>query len=276
MRIQLTLQHLPEAKVDFNYQYHLSSWIYKTLAQADGDFAEWLHQQGHVYGKRAYRLFTFGKLQPRRYGVDRQSKMLVLKEAPTTLTLSFHVPDTLQHFVTGLFEHQRFSLGSRHYHVDFEVQTVRMLPPPAFKETMRYRCESPILISRLYEGNPYPQYLAPDAPEYASLLLQNLLRKWRAWQGVTVLSNEAPLEESLPYNVPFAFRLLSRPRSKLLRVKTTDLRGYEFSFELTAPIELHEIGYNAGFGEKNAAAGMGLVQVVPGEEQSITGKHIVL
>jgi CRISPR-associated endoribonuclease Cas6 len=54
------------------------------------------------------------------------------------------------------------------------------------------------------------------------------------------------------------------------------LRGYEFSFELTAPIELHEMGYNAGFGEKNAAAGMGLVQVVPGEEQSITEKHIVL
>lgn len=267
MRIQLTLQHLPEAKVDFNYQYHLSSWIYKTLAQADGDFAEWLHQQGYVYGKRAYRLFTFGKLQPRRYRIDRQNKILVLAESPTTLTLSFHVPETVQHFVAGLFENQRFSLGSTHYHVDFEVQTVRMLPPPAFKETMRYRCESPLLISRLQANSRYPQYLAPDAPDYASLLLANLLRKWRAWQGVTVLSDEMPLEESMPCHLPFDFRLLSEPRSKLLRVKHTELRGYEFSFELTAPIELHEIGYYAGFGEKNAAAGMGMVQVLPGENE---------
>jgi len=262
MRIQLTLQHLPETKVDFNYQYQVSSWIYKTLAQADGDFAEWLHQQGYVYGKRAYRLFTFGKLHPRRYSIDQKNRMLVLLENTSTLTLSFYVPETMQHFVTGLFEQQRFRLGSLRYAVDFEVQMVRILPPPLFKETMRYRCESPMLISKQVEGNPYPQYLAPDAPDYASLLLQNLLRKWRAWQKVTALSNETPLEESLPSGVPFGFSLLSTPRSKLLRVKKTELRGYEFSFELTAPIELHEIGYYAGFGEKNAAAGMGMVQVV--------------
>ncbi|MBP8945755.1 MAG: hypothetical protein KBG25_07665, partial [Paludibacteraceae bacterium] len=64
----------------------------------------------------------------------------------------------------------------------------------------------------------------------------------------------------------FGFSLLGGIRQKLIRIKAgkadeTFLKGFEFEFKLTAPVELMRIGYYSGFGEKNSL-GFGCVEVV--------------
>ncbi len=49
------------------------------------------------------------------------------------------------------------------------------------------------------------------------------------------------------------------PRSKLLTVNSTQVRGWMMKFEAKGPVELLRLGYEAGFGERNAQ-GFGMVR----------------
>ena len=59
MKFKLVLRQKRGNKIPFNYQYPLSSAIYKFIKQADQEYAEQLHQKG--FGK-GFKLFTFSDL----------------------------------------------------------------------------------------------------------------------------------------------------------------------------------------------------------------------
>lgn len=260
MRIELKMEHLPNQILDFNYQYALSSWIYRQIEREDSDLARWLHNEGYKIGHRRYRLFTFSKLQPKLYEI--QNHRLILKEAPTRLLVSFWVPEVCQKFIMGLFHNQKLQLYTMGTRVEFYIKQVRLLPKPIFRPSMQYRCLTPILISRFVESKRYAQYLPPTHEDYSRLLYSNLVNKLLTHQRAGTYHGQSQASSLLSTSVPFAFRLLSPVRSKMICVKNVSLRGYEFDFELTAPSEIHEAGYYAGFGEKNAAAGMGMVKIL--------------
>ncbi len=253
MRLKLTLYHKNRQALPINYGYLLSSWVYRTLRQADGHFADWLHRQGFGYGGKHYKLFTFSQLSPRRFQIPPKSQSFILLEPPTKLILSFWLDEAVQHFVMGLFENQRFALYDAHHRVEFEVQSIQMLPLPDFQPTMHYRTLTPLCLSRNEEGKKHAQFLHPADPEFGTRLLQNLLRKQHA------LHNTTP--DTLTPPPDWSFQLQSEPRSKLLDIKGTQVRGYLFDFTLTTTPEMHRLGFLAGFGEKNSNTGMGLVGV---------------
>ncbi len=63
MRFKLTLQTLQyPAFLPFNYQYPLSSAIYKIIRSADKDFAAFLHNKGYGEGYKSFKLFTFSDI----------------------------------------------------------------------------------------------------------------------------------------------------------------------------------------------------------------------
>lgn len=260
MRLQITLNHDPKQVLPINYQYLISSWIYRTLGNADSDFARQLHHQGYDFGGRRYKLFTFSDLHPRRYDINGKARTFQLTQAPTQLVLSFYIDDALQHFVVGLFQNLKFTLASgTAFKVDFEIGSIEILPKLNFQPTMQFRLQTPICISQDQVGKRYAQYLAPTHEDYATLLVQNLLRKQRALQSVSASDQNLPL--SLP---PTNFRLLSTPKKSPRTIKNIKMIGYVFDFELSAPVELLELGYYAGFGEKNSALGMGMVGIKNG------------
>ncbi len=256
MRLKLTLQHAPNQVLPIDYEYLISSWIYRTIGQADSKFSEWLHQQGFGYGGKKYKLFTFAPLRPAWYDLDEKNRTFRLTKGPTTLELSFFIDDAIQHFVSGLFQDQRFKLASGSLRADFEVSAVEVLSLPDFHPTMQFQTVKPICISHDDPEHKYAAYLSPLNERYKTLLLQNLLRKQQALQPVTSTAPPAALD----MNVPFVFKLLSAPKARLLHIKETKVKGYAFDFELTAPKELMRLGFLGGFGEKNSSLGMGMVK----------------
>jgi hypothetical protein len=70
MRFLISLQREGSSSIlPINYQYELSSLIYKIIDRADSAFSEFLHRQGYMaYGKN-FRLFTFSRIQFDRYQV---------------------------------------------------------------------------------------------------------------------------------------------------------------------------------------------------------------
>lgn len=266
MKLQLNLICRPGSRIPFNYQYELSAWIYRTLASGDPAFTEWLHQQGYTLeGQKRFKFFTFSHLQLRPpFQPEPQRQSIRLDSGRASLVLSFLLDDSLHHFITGLFQKLHFGIGNpQFYPAEFTVDTVEILPKPAFQETMRYKALSPLCLGASEEGTPHAQYRSPTSPDYAGLLLNNLIHKlqtaghytptWAQQQATTMESPQLSL------------RLLSEPRKKGITLKShtaqqTQVVGYLFNFELTAPAQLQEIGYYAGFGEKNAQ-GFGCVEV---------------
>lgn len=233
-----------------NYQYEVSAWIYHTLHFGDAAFAEWLHNKGYNTGNRSFKLFTFSNLMAQRFKV-MQDRLRILSDQ-ATLYLTFRIDEAMQHFVQGLFQQQRLRIGDRKSQADFEVSRIEMLPEPEFSTKMTFRCLSPMCVSKPVERNGKLQswYLAPDHPEYAERLFENLLMRYQAVSPNT----EKPDTDSLKHT---SFTLKSSARSRLIKIKAdtpqeTRIRGYLFDFECQAPAELLKFGYEAGFGEKGS------------------------
>ncbi len=248
MRIKLTLHHRANAQVPINSNYAISSMIYHKLGEANRQFATQLHEEGWTVSGRKFKLFTFSRLRPQRYGIT--GDRLVLQEGPTSLTISFFVHEALGHFIEGLFKAYRFSIGDEKSQTDFEVESVDILPEIAFGDTMRFRLKSPVCISHQGETDRYAQYLAPDHDRYQEIFFNNLVNKFVASQ----MPPSSPQQEETP---EMRLKILTKPKSKLIHIKPDQdqpikIKGYTFDFEIQAPIELIQTGYWAGFGEKNS------------------------
>ncbi|MBN1414320.1 MAG: CRISPR-associated endoribonuclease Cas6 [Bacteroidales bacterium] len=266
MRFRLSLsivkKKLNGAKLPLNYQYELSSWMYRLINLSDPVFSSWLHDTGYSMDNRKFKMFTFSNLKPGRYTINGD-RMEILSDE-TELLVSFCLPQAVEHFITGLFRNQQFQLGDKTSNVCFSVTSIEKLPDIVFADTMRFSTLSPLVISRYDKsGSKYAQYISPADKEFPELLIKNLLAKY------TVI---ASLDGS-PFNTSDAvkdvftsFKLASEPRQKLIKIKEgtaqqTFLKGYMFRFALSAPANLMYIGYYAGFGEKNSL-GFGCCEVI--------------
>jgi CRISPR-associated endoribonuclease Cas6 len=130
---------------------------------------------------------------------------------------------------------------------------------------MRFRTISPLLISQKVEGLKAAKYLSPDEHAYSMRIANNLMNKLRAIQkaGMDIPdANPLPDMESCQTQI----KILSKPRKKGITIKAntpqqTQIVGFLYDFEITAPVPLLRIGYHAGFGEKNSL-GMGCCEII--------------
>ena len=260
MRFRLTFRRQGNKRIlPINYQYELSSWIYRVLGQADQQFATWLHDQGYQFEGKQFRLFGFSNLDLRPF--DRQGDRIRMKGDCAKLELGFGLPESGQHFIQGLFAEQSFRLGDQQSQVDFAVETLDLLAPPLFTSQTRWRTLSPVCVSRNREDGSV-HYLHPEEEDYPARLYHNLMRKMQSYtlaQGGLALPIP-PYEPSL-----MRFELLSQPRSSLITLaagtpRETRVRGYRYDFRLEADPSWLEFVWSVGLGEKNSM-GFGFVGV---------------
>lgn len=242
----------------FNYQYPVSAWVYKTIYEGNHEFAAFLHEKGFVSGSRSYKLFTFSQFRfpPKGFRVANNCMQLLCSQAQ--LELSFLVPEAMQHFIGGLFREQTFSIGDKQSKVNFGVRHVEALPFPDFANTVSFSANSPIMVSRYDENSKYAEYLKPGHADYERILFDNLARKYAAALEAGLLANSSPALNGT-VDMRFSFKEPVKQKGILVKAGTpmqTQLVGYMYDFEMTAPRELLYIGYFAGFGEKNSL-GMG-------------------
>ena len=259
MRLQLTLNNRPGSKLSLNYAYEFSSAVYRILSLADPAFSGWLHDVGFPLEGRRFRLFTISNLSfGEGFRTHRQDGTVTLGSRQY-LTLSFFVDEAVEKFVAGVFREQRFGIGTNGMKpVDFYIQSVEVEQPLPIAigigPVMRFRTLSPVVISRYVEGSRYEQYMSPEESGYEQQFFGNLLNKYES-------ARQAGLVPALPPgSAEMRFRLLSLPRSRLVRIKQgspeeTQVRGYDFEFELEGPAALLHFGYEAGMGLDNPVFG---------------------
>jgi len=258
MRITIELEpgHTLQRSLPLNYQYPLSAWIYKTIHEGNHEFADFLHNNGFSAGAKSYKFFTFSMLRFARGGFRIVSERIEITSGNVWLELSFLVPDALQHFVSGLFQNQNFTLGDKRSQVPFTVKRVEGQPLPAFSECITFKALSPIIVSRDVSGSRNAQYLEPTDGDFERIFFDNLIRKCAAASKAKLISCSNLTEQH-----DFRLEILSEPKKKGITIKPdtnmqTKIIGYMFDFRITAPPDLIKLGYLAGFGAKNSL-GMG-------------------
>ncbi|WP_339708373.1 hypothetical protein, partial [Algoriphagus aquimarinus] len=92
MRFNIVLERTGTGKyIPINYQYELSSAIYRIVDQADSEFAEFLHHHGYRANGRHFRLFTFSRLFFQGFKVVKESGRIEHYGSEVRLEVSFLV-----------------------------------------------------------------------------------------------------------------------------------------------------------------------------------------
>lgn len=266
MQFRLTLRPtVRQTLVPFNYAYRLSAFIYAVLADADAQYATFLHQQGYEYSPtRRFKLFTFSDLIIPNARIDARAGGLWITTPHIEWIVSFYVDQAAQHFIMGLFQDQRCVIATPRHRAEFIIERVEAIPVEIPSTTVTLRTLSSVVIAEKDERG-MDQYLYPGDAQFGPLLIDNLLAKWN--------SIPKPVSTNAQFDDDFAtsaltYRLLPdrEPRSRLITIKEassseTKVRGYYgFTFELSGPKELLELAVLAGVGRYNAE-GFGCVGV---------------
>jgi len=249
IKVRLAAREAPFA-LPINYNYHLAALIYRTLARSSEDYSRFLHDEGYRSGAKRFKLFTFSQLllPKRRIAGDK----LIGESSFVELLISSPVDQFVNHLASGLLSQNKVELAG----VRFAIKSIEALPLPEFSEGMRFTCLSPLVASTMVErdGKLQPHYYRYDDPRLSAAIGENLRRKLRLLSGREPPGGDFRLEFDRVY-------LKRHQVEKLIDYKGTRIKGLLAPFTARGPVELLQIGYEAGFGEKGSM-GFGMVAVV--------------
>lgn len=259
MRFKITLvTNEINGEIPINYQYPLSSAIYKILAKGDAGYAEFLHERG--YGK-GYKFFTFSDLE---FKYKRKDDRMILLDPKVELIVCFHLPEASKTFIEGLFKSEEIVIADKKSKTRFGVQSIISLENPLaiFEE-----CEiikvmvKPIsaIVSGPKNERRFYDYKLPDDVEFIPSLIYGWRNKIKdSYNGE--VANEAILSVEIEF-------YKNSYRKRLIHIKEgkkgwSKIRGsMNYKIILTAERRFIDLILNAGIGVE-CSQGMGCLEVV--------------
>ncbi len=250
MRLRVCLDNQAGTRLPMDYQEWLTAAVYGLLADSDADFARFLHDDGYQdEDGRRFKLFTFSWLRGARRVVDGDA--LRFAPGPLEWLVASPVEPFLTNLATGLLAAGALRVGP----ATIPITQIETLPAPPLAETAAFTCLSPI-VAALPLPDGRTRYLRPcDGDAFSAAVANNLRRKHRLLHG------DAPADDRFALTFDPAY-LARDPRggTKLTTFKGIHLVGAFCPFTVTGSADLMRVGYETGFGEKNAA-GFGMVEV---------------
>lgn len=239
-----------------NYQYPLSSALYKIISKGDKEYADFLHKTG--YGK-GYKLFTFSQINsPFKLKDDRLS----LQSNEVTFIVSFHLPQAMESFIKGLFQAETIDIADRKTKASFTVKSIESLPNPLQEYgdneilSIPLRVLSPVVTGLKDEEDKY-QFLSPQDSIFSDSLIYNWRNKVATCYDEGTAKPAILLLEVIPTKYPFKSRLMA---IKAGTPEETKIRGWlNFALKVTGEKRFVELLTNAGVGLYNAM-GCGCVE----------------
>jgi len=265
MRLKFTLKAVDNSPLSINYNYALSSAIYNLLRFGSPEFSQFLHSKGFQLEGKSFKLFSFA-LRLQEYKVVDTTLHLTSPLAILFVSSPL-IDDFIKNLVIGSFKNQRIEIYAEYQKTVFYIEQVELIPDPLFTQSINFDMVTPLVltIKKEHQGLFKPYYLRydDDIKLINSCLSNNLVNKFRllynkdyAGEGVSIIWDEAFIQDSLRKNK----RLSKKITITKFESRPIDIVGINIPFSISGDTELINIGYNAGFGEKNSM-GFGLVKV---------------
>jgi CRISPR-associated endoribonuclease Cas6 len=234
MRVRVSLEGT--GQIPFNYNLALAGAVYGSIKRVDLDLAYSIHSSTE------YKLFTFSWLRiPNR----RISNNGIHVDGNAHFFVSSPIRRIITSFVEGLFQEPYVKID----HACFEVDTIKILKLPKFNGKMVFSTLSPIIVRTAKKENDKLRIidLYPTNQEFYENLKSNLIKKYRKLYDAG--------KEDISFLRP------SSTKPVRIKIKNTFHRASHMVFEASGDSELLQLGYEAGFGEKNSM-GFGMVRTV--------------
>lgn len=246
MRLKLTLIPSGKTRIGFNYNYYVSSMLYKVLNESSSKYAQELHEKGYMLGKKKFKLFTFSSLFPERLKVVDNTLELSGK---IELYISSPVKSFVFHLADGLLSMGKIRIDN----TELKVESVEVLPLAEFNREAKFKCLSPVTTSTVEETQKGQRTVPciPGTEKFIENIKNNLLRKYYL------------IHKKLPEDMAFEMHfkeddLKKYSKGKLIKFKEIFIKGFLIPFTVKGSSQLIKTGYDCGFGEKNSA-GFGMV-----------------
>lgn len=266
MRLKVKLAANSTKAISINYNHSLSAAIYKLLKLGSPEFSEFLHEIGYTIKNKKYKLFTFA-LQFEKAVYSNQA-LLLQSPAAYLYISSLLIDDFIKNFVIGTFEQQSVEVYSNNILSKFVIEQVELIPPPIFKSEMKLKLMTPLVLSTYIEHNgKEAQYFLrynDNIEDINRVFQNNLINKYEVsgnrkydGEGVKIAWDEDYISNAEKRNLR-----LSKKISIYKDIKNPiDIVGIFCPFKVEGDPELIKIGYECGFGEKNAT-GFGMTYAV--------------
>ncbi len=241
MRVTLEFGFERRLSLPIQYNYIVQGFLYGNITPELGEF---LHDQGFMFEKRSFKMFTFSRLQGR---YELKGDRIVFYP-PVTLTISSPFDRFMQELANTMLQKGDFELaGCKVY-----VAKISVLPEVQIEDEIRINMLSPVVVySTLMtkEGKKKTYYYSPFETEFTDSLDNNLRKKYKAFYGKEARARKLVLETA------------GRPKEKILNYRGTIIKGWMGRFVLNGNKKLLKLGYDCGIGAKNSQ-GFGMVEVL--------------
>lgn len=237
-----------------NFYYQLSATIYKLLGFGSPEFSKFLHDKGYrLISGKTYKLFTFSMMFRKVAPVDNKFRF-ISRDAELYVS-SPNVDDFIKNFFVGSVWQSYIRLGSEHHYAHFDIIKTENLPPPEFSSKMKFKLISPMVVSKPVEqnGKISTYFLRPEDEEEANRILnQNLINKYHIFYNED-LTGKAEVKFRWDWDyINKKDRVTKKITLDPNGAGANDVIGIVAPFYIEGDPRLIEIGYEAGFGNKNS------------------------
>ena len=208
------------------------------------ELGEFLHDQGFMFEKRSFNMFTFSRLQGR---YEMRGDRIVFYP-PVSLTISSPFDRFIHELANTMLQKGDLELaGFKVY-----VANIKVLPEVQIEDELRINMLSPVVVYstlQTKEGKKKTYYYSPFEAEFTNSLDKNLRKKYEAFFGKEARARKLVLETAW------------RPKERILKYRGTIIKGWVGRFVLNGNKKLLKLGYDCGIGAKNSQ-GFGMVEVI--------------
>lgn len=244
MHIKLFFQSEEDLLLPIQYNHILQAFIYNAI---DERLAAFLHDQGFTVDGRAFKLFTFSRVQG-SFSIDRERQVIHFGRE-FQLSLASPLVEFCQSVCQRVMQAEVLRLGQTSVRaVEAEVSE-----PHVSGEEITVRSLSPVTVySTLLKpsGQKYTCYFQPGEKDFNNLITTNLARKFQA------LNPDWPIPEGEVHVS------VHSPKQNIVEYKGFVIKGYSGVFHLCGPALLLQMALDAGLGSKNSQ-GFGFIELYP-------------
>lgn len=243
MRVRINLSSDSLISLSTSYNRALQGLIYHLL---DNEYKEFLHDQGYVFNKRHFKLFTFSKL----LGRFKLKGSYIVFERHVSLIVSSPIKDFIENLCNNLLRTPKIEIEIN----ELYIKSIEFLHEPEITNNITIYTLSPIIVySTLFtrDNKKKTYYYSPFEEEFSELITKNLIKKYQLLNGNMVLEKEQSIR----------IEPIGRAKEVITSFKGTIIKGWNGKFKMSGSKELILTGYRCGLGAKNSA-GFGMIEVL--------------
>lgn len=230
VRLKISFSSKNPQVIPTNNSYYIASMIYRRIEKADPEMSLFLHRP------YTFKFFTFSRLMAKErkiYGEYMEMKNPYFYFSSLNEKIA-------KDLMNGFIENPEMKIKNG----KFILSEIKIIKEREINEKETFVTLSPISITTVKNRRIIDLY--PTHEKFYENLKMNLIKKYKKFYGKEPENKEIRIE-------------IIKAKAKRIKIKNTYHRCMEMIFRAEGSRELLEVGYQAGFGERNSM-GFGMVK----------------